>query len=609
MTTYLTEADNSGTVTNSSASVPVPSGAAGHPARMVVSIASTTATITPGSGWTVVSGPHTGDSSQQVVIFEKDLTVVDSTAAVNFSSAVRWALGLVVAVDGAFGDPVVNTDASGGTNLPIPASNTASETADVVALGGVTYAAASATGVTPPAGWTELKDSATSHATGNKRGVWIVKRDTQVSAGSASTAASGTIGDGTSVMATFLVNSTVMVAAATTGWQFGRGRRGTPVLVPPPPPPPPPPPVSILAFGTTLFGQSYARYKVQTINSQSGRYDAVENDTFYNLGGTTRRGGAVTRVYNDSETGPGTWTDAHPNYIRADQPVIYSSRWSDATPDATIKATVRTFLRSKDPATTAFMWWCNRHEFDNDSTRQPGSAGWTRWFQQNRLVREVMDETEFAGRTDFRFGFITTGVPWNPGTGPNSPKGWRTIMNTMAAERGGPDTWGFVGGDRYNPNWNGADFFGKLTDPTGNWFSNKDACFEETGLPFVVGEGSTARPYSNYTTGYSKAQLETMRADWLRQLLTLVRDRNYFDAFAWWRVPATTGGYTNAFSTIMGTPTGYDAEIAAAGIAGPPLGFDAPKMVEVHSEFMIKSIDLASANHVLGAAPHTISYA
>lgn len=603
MTTYLSASANSGTTTNSSASVAIPSGAAGQPALLLVQVGGTSVTITPGSGWTLVSGPHIRSTTQQVVVYRKTLTVVDTAAAVSFSAASRWALGLVVAVDGEFGDPTFNIDTSQDTNVPIPASNVADATSDVIAIGGIAYAAGTATGVAPPPGWTELQDSASSHASGLKHGAWVVKRDTTVASGATAAAAAGTIADGNSIVVTFLVKSAAAVSTVVgAGWNFGRGRRGATVVVTPPPPPPPPA-VSTLKFGTTLFGQSYARYKSRTISSESARYAAAEADTGYSLGGTLRSGGAVTRVYNDAETGPGTWTAAAPGYLRAGQTVIYSFRFADTTTDATIKANMRTFLASKDPATTPFLWFCHRHEWDNDSSRQPGTAGWTRWFEVNRLIREVMDEVAFAGRTDYRFGFISTGVTWNKGTTALEPKGWRTILNTMATERGDDDTWDFLGGDRYNPAWDGSQFF----VPVDEWMLRKDEAYAYSGLPFVVGEGSTARPYSNYTTGYSKAQLETMRENWLRDLMTAVRDRGYFDAFAWWRVPAT-GGFERPFSTIMGTPTGYDAELAAAGILGPPNGFDSPKMVAVHSEFMVKSIDAANTNYAAGLAPHTISY-
>src|ERR1700750_3060483 len=76
----------------------------------------------------------------------------------------------------------------------------------------------------------------------------------------------------------------------------------------------PPPQSAGLVYGTTVFGQSWARYKSMTLSAGAPRYNAVENDTMDVVAGVTRRGSGVMRTYGDST--PGLWSDAHPAFFR-----------------------------------------------------------------------------------------------------------------------------------------------------------------------------------------------------------------------------------------------------------------------------------------------------
>jgi hypothetical protein len=618
VTTYLVEARNSGTGSPTTGSVPVPSGGSGHPARVKVEWDNSTATCTPtDSLWVLVPGTNRVNTTQamQTAVFEKTLGPSDATMSFTFSPGARYSAAIIVAVDGEFsGDPSLGSTLTLSTSQAVPASNTADALADAICLMGIKYNSTSATGATAPAGWTELADTATSNTSGAKTGVWVGKRDAQVSSGGASGAAVVTTADARSYAETFLVKDAVVSTVVGTGWRFGFGQRGPVVVVTPPPPPPPPPVDAVLAFGTTLFGAAYSRYKTKTISSTSARYTASESDMTYTLNGVPRAGGAVSRVYLTSSSW--TWSQAHPSFLRDDQPVITSFK-AGTEGEATFKANVRAGLNSK-PTDSAFMWLAFWHEPDDEIFKTdksfPGTSAsditgkmnW--WITRNRWVREVLDETAFAGRSDIRFGPIFTSEPYLSITNESNARSWRSFYNNMVSERGGADTWEFMGGDHYNTQWNDSGFFPTID----KWMERKTDCYAATGLPYVNGEGSTARPYSNFTTGYSKAQLETMRTDWVRELLTAVRDAGYHDAFCWWREPAlgsaTQDAYTAPFSTIMATQTGYDAELQAAGIPGPPHGFDAPTLVAVHSEFQVKSIDIANTNFTAGLAPHTISY-
>lgn len=362
---------------------------------------------------------------------------------------------------------------------------------------------------------------------------------------------------------------------------------GLPDIIPggstPPPPPPPPPPGGgdLLRFGTTLFGQSYARYKAHEISGESARYAAVENDTFATIGGVVRRGSAVIRVYGGN-SGPESWSQAKPNYMRAGQPVVYSWKWPAAVSESTAKADVRAFLNSKP--TNEFAWLCVWHEPD-DNIRD-GSLTWTQWLNMNVWTREVLNEPAYAGRSgpdgDLRFGMITTGVPWNKGTQPSDAHGYRTYYNNGFNAYGGAGLWDFMGGDRYNPGWDGNTRYLTMA----NWILRKQQMYDEFGLPFVVGEGGTARA-TTFTSGWTTTQRDNERGQWIRDLYDTILDAGFFDAFCWWRVPSLSNNL-NGFSTIMITPTGYNNDILPSVCANG--GFDAQPVVNVHSEYCLNSM-------------------
>ena len=361
---------------------------------------------------------------------------------------------------------------------------------------------------------------------------------------------------------------------------------GNPDLVPGGGNPPPPP--SFLAFGTTLFGQSYKRYKEPTLASGSPRYNALEDDTVSNVGGVSRKGSAVIRVYNDSGNGPGTWTDAHPSFIRADQPVVYSWKWPTSVTQATVKQDVRDFLDSKNATTTPFAWLVAWHEPDNDWAAN--EAVFTAWCNWQVWIREVLDEVAYAGRTDIRFGFITTGGPWNKSQAPmgtTGVKGWQYIVTTVSALRGGDDTWDFFGLDRYNPAWDGDTRY----MPYSNWAYRVKQAFALYGKPFVVGE--TGSPRAVQTLGQTLAQRDAERADYITTMFNAMLADGFYDAVCWWRVPALSG-FSSPFSTIMITPTGYNSTPNS-----PPDGTDAQAVVDVLADFC--------ANSMLAANP-TISF-
>lgn len=364
---------------------------------------------------------------------------------------------------------------------------------------------------------------------------------------------------------------------------------GMPDLVPgvDPPDPPDPPSNPLLAFGTTLYGQSFARFKEPTLGSGAPRYNAAEDDLRATLGGVARRGGAVVRVYNDDNNGPETWAQAHPAYIRDGQPVIYSWKYAAGASETTVKNGMRAFLDSKDPDTTEFAWLINWHEPDDNIV--DGNLTLTQWCNQNTWIREVIDEPAYQDRTDFRFGMCTTGTLWNKGTQADDPRGWRTYYNAQRTNAGGrTDVWDFMGGDRYNPGWKGPTRYITVAD----WIRRKDEMHNELGLPFVVGEAGSARAQVNTSVGWTIEQQDVQRSTWIRDLFTKIRSQGYFDAASWWRVPALAkgGGISGAFSTIMVTRPGYNAQLTAAGITPPPGGTDALSVIDVLSEFCQQSI-------------------
>src|SRR4249919_2000103 len=275
------------------------------------------------------------------------------------------------------------------------------------------------------------------------------------------------------------------------------------------PNPPPPDPGGLLKFGTTLFGQSYSRYKEPTLAATGGtRYNAVENDTTSTIGGVTRKGSAVMRVYNNNGNGPGTWTDAHPAFFRADQPVVYSWKWATSVSQTTVKSDMRTFLDSKNAATTPFVWLVAWHEPDNDWAAS--EAVFTAWCNWQVWIREVLDEVAYASRTDIRFGFITTGGPWNKSQDPlgtTGVKGWQYIYNTVTTLRGGEDTWDFLGLDRYNPAWDGNGYM-----TYDKWAYRVKQAFAITGKPFVVGETGSPRAITSPGGFTTIADRDTERA-------------------------------------------------------------------------------------------------
>lgn len=351
------------------------------------------------------------------------------------------------------------------------------------------------------------------------------------------------------------------------------------------PPPPPPPPGGLLRFGTTLFGQSSARYKLHTISGEANRYDAVENDTFATVNGVVRRGSAVVRLYGGSN-GPGTWSSAKPSYVRTGQPICYSWKWPANVSETTAKNDVRAFLDSK-PTNSNFAWLCVWHEPD-DNIRN-GQLTMTQWMNMNVWTREVLDEAPYAGRTgatgDLRFGMITTGVPWNKGTQPDATHGWRTYYNRSVSDYGA-GLWDYMGGDRYNPGWDGNTRYLTMA----NWMLRKQQMYDEVGKPFVVGEGGTARA-TTFPSGWTTLQRDNERAQWVRDLYDTILASGFFDAFMWWRVPANSNNL-NAFSTIMITPTGYNADISPQ--AAQNGNFDAQPVVNVHSEYCINSMIAAT---------------
>lgn len=607
---FTAAAGTGGASGSSGGNITIPSGVAGQVALLLVTWSATNITLTTPTGWSLVAGPDLIGTGQTTALYQRTLTAGDagSSLPLAFSGSVRWEAGVVGFTNADVGAITHTSTTPSATSQAIPASGSATATSIAVALLGVRYTTGAATGVTPPAGWTERLDASGSFTSQQINGVWIATRDATVASAGTTASATATTAAAFSNAYTVLFGDQVVAAALVgSGWSVGIGTSADYTyggVVDPPPPPPPP--AGVLRFGTTLFGQSYSRYKSTTLGGGAPRYNAAEGDVSYTLAGTLRKGGAVTRIYGGNS--PGLWTDAKPAAVRNGQAIIYSFKCGTEG-QAAFKANFRAFLDSK-PTTSEFAWICFWHEPDDEiftntksfpgttATDLEGKMTW--WLDRNRWCREVLDEIDYSGRHDFRFGCIFTSAPYAPGLGPSQPRQWNDFWTRMKANRGAPDTWDFMGADDYNPAWDGAN----ILMPVGNWIKRFDECNIATGLPIVIGEAGTPRPYSNYTAGYTYAQLDRQRADWLRTLFTLVRDRGYFDALSWWREPALKG-FENPFSTIMATPAGYDAELAAAGIAGPPGGFDAPVYVGTHAEFMVKSIDTANT---LAVGPHVLTY-
>lgn len=350
-----------------------------------------------------------------------------------------------------------------------------------------------------------------------------------------------------------------------------------PPELPPDPGPPGPGVETLRKFDVTVFGQSYSRYKAGTIGPQADRHAAIEHDTAYTLSGTLRRGSGVMRVYEDTI---GTWSNAKKSFFRDGLPVIFSFKSSLSQSEASFKTDIRAFLDSK-PVDSEFLWFAYHHEPDDD-IYVDHTMTLDQWINRNLWIREVLDEVAYSSRTDIRFGPIFTGTPFASGT--SAPRRWNDFYDAMTAARGDTDTWDYMGTDRYQPAWDGPQRY----MPLANWIKRLDEMFAATGLPAVIGEGGSPRPYG-HNSGETVAQLDTERAAYMRSLYDLVIARGYFDAFCWWRVPALSS-FENPFSTIMITPTGYNSAADATGGTGPPGGTDAQAVVNVHSEYCINSM-------------------
>lgn len=368
---------------------------------------------------------------------------------------------------------------------------------------------------------------------------------------------------------------------------------------PPPPPPPPPPPnggaIDGLWFGTTLFGQSYARYKLHNIGSTQNRYNQVEYDTVWN----GNRGGAVMREFG-SNSDIGTFNNAVGNF-RNDQPCIYS--WKDGPnvsgkAEATFKADLRAFIDSKPVGRTTRIWLVFHHEMDNDgnmldATNHTGEMG--NWYDRNIWCREVLDNDRPTASARnggwIKFGPIVTGTPFQHGRANTSTRSWKAYTDNMASHAGiaggGANVdqiWDFWGCDKYNPAWDGSTRYLPFSD----WGLKFQQANDYTGLPIVIGEAGSPRALNDL--GQTLDERNQERATWLATQYEGMLNKGFYDASCYWRVPSLSNNL-NAWSTNMITPNGYNATVNGETNGG----FDDPHTCSVHSEYAVGSITQANA--------------
>lgn len=365
-------------------------------------------------------------------------------------------------------------------------------------------------------------------------------------------------------------------------WQNGSWNHPTlPPIIPDSQPPVTP--QGDLWYGTTVFGSSHSRYKVQTIGSNSNRFAALENNITYN----GHNGVAVNRMYGGPGNGAQTWSQAKPAYLRDGVPMIYSwMEQSVSQTESAFKQDLRDFLDTK-PTNSDRCWLAYFHEPDDNIAK--GEFTQQHWIDRNAQVREVLNETAYSSRTDIRFGNIFVAsvfLSYTKGTW----RWWETFWDMMTATWGSSaaNVWDFMGADHYNTQWKDTSVrYPKVDD----WLNNKDICNNKTGLPFLIGEGGTPRAsWPNHTL----AQRETERATWINDLCSAIRDRGYFDAFCWWNEPKVKGDITEQFSTVQICETGYDATLDPPSLIPAGGGYDAQETLDTYSKFCIESAALAT---------------
>jgi hypothetical protein len=409
-------------------------------------------------------------------------------------------------------------------------------------------------------------------------------------------------------------------------WQNGTWNHPTLPAINPDPPVDPPPPQDVW-FGTTLIGQSYARYKLWTIGGVAARYRQVEYDTIFN----GNRGSAVMREFGDVNN-MNTWSQTVSNF-RSGQPVIYS--FKDALPnnggpignngETAFKQAFRDWMDGRPGGSNVRVWLAFHHEFDNDGNMDNGAnntGDMLMWYERNAWIYEVLQESAYDQNWArnggwLKFGWITTGTPWQHGRANTSTRSWKTYVDNMAAYAAANVTglstitgatidrfWDFHGCDKYNPNWdgNGPDYYMTWA----NWSLKFSQAHDYTGLPIVIAEAGSAR---DLRSGVSVTNKDADRAAWLDSQYQNMVNAGYYDAVTYWRVPKAKGTaqeiLTGSFSTQMITPTGYNAEILAAeGALVGGTGSDAQAVCDVHNEWCINSIATSNA---LGVGP-AISY-
>lgn len=370
-------------------------------------------------------------------------------------------------------------------------------------------------------------------------------------------------------------------------------------------------------FGVTLFGQSYGNYKNHKISNTGNRYRQVEFDTVYD----GDRGGAATREFG-STNDIGEWSDMTHGFIRNDQPIIYSFKDGnnyDGKNETQFKQSIKDFIDSRPGGSNTRVWLAFAHEFDNDaapSESNPSTfngklyngVGMTRFYDRNLWIREVLDDAPYSDADCrnggwLRFGVITTGSPFQGGMAYTNPRVWKAYHDQMATHAGRDDVWDFWGCDKYNPAWEGANRYMLWSD----WSKKFKQCHEQTGLPIVIAEAGSPRADS-FPSGWTTAQRNAERADWLAEQYGNMKAEGYYDVCTYWRVPANKEKL-NAWSTNMVVPTGYNSTLtgysytndqgvtftwAGSGAQGNG-GFDDQDTCDVISEFCITSIREANA--------------
>lgn len=383
------------------------------------------------------------------------------------------------------------------------------------------------------------------------------------------------------------------------------------------PKPPPPPPPGLLWYGTTIFGQSYARYKMHMIGGAGGetgehrRYRQVEYDTVATIDGATRRGGGVLRVFGGSSP---SWSECKPSYVRSNHPICYSWKSPNNQSQSAFKTAFRGFLNAK-PTNSVRTWLVFWHEPDNDWEGSKANPNLSRdfWLDANIWCRQVLNEAAYVNRTDIRFGYITVGTPFAKNTATTSNRHWKRIWDDMLARPGGhDDVWDFIGCDRYNPAWDGSERYMTWDNFSAEMFNAIEyAASRGKELPFALGEVGSPRALT--TLGQTVLQRDNERADWLEGQYQNMIDSGIFDFACYWRVPATSAAsrQRNAWSTQMITPNGYDEAGLAAGtfVNSDPViqngGFDAQPVCDIHAKYCLESIaatDGAISYYTGGAA-------